>query len=328
MTDYNLWKNDITNRFSPTSLTNAVQGSGFVATSVISSVTTNSAYHMSLFDAYLDLRLKLLNGDDTLLPTSTTTQRDALSGIDQGTHLYNITIGRDEVYNGTAWVGVDAVTFHAEIHDEDNTSAFIIHAQNEHHAYHSSSIAVGDVEGWTFNAGSAGTDIVINSIADATGGNITVTTNTPHGLAIGDIICQTGLSDSAYVGSFIVLTVPTTTTYTVTATYTATGTGFMCQPSYIQANSIAAGHYMLTWTASLSVVGTGVTFDFFLHDGVSVITGSKGRHKMANAAAFKMIGGQAVRNVVSGDRIFLALSNITNATNLTIRDFSLIAVKL
>lgn len=280
-----------------------------------------------LVSAYQKIRSQLLNREKPAF-LSTTTQRNALTGINKGTELYNITLGRDEIYDGTNWTGVDEVVFHAEIHDEDNTAEFIIHAQNNHHAYHSSSVATGDVEGWTFNTGSAGTDIVIDSIADATGGKITVTTNTAHGLAVGDIICQTGLSDSAYVGFFTVLTAPTTTTYTVTATYTATGTGFTCQPSYIQANSIAAGHYMITWTASLSSVGSAVTFDFFLHDGVATITGSKGRHKIANASAFKMIGGQAVRNVVSGDRIFLALSNTTNATNLTIRDFSLIVVKL
>jgi len=218
--------------------------------------------------------------------------------------------------------------FHAEIHEEDNTTAFTINATDEHHAYHSSTVVSGDTVGWTFDSGSNGTQIAISSIADATGGNITVTTSTNHNIEVGDTVCHTGLSDSAYVGFFTILTKPSSTTYTVTAPYTATGTGFMSEPSYIQVKDIAVGKYLILWTASLSAVGNGVTFDFFLHDGMSVITGSKGRHRIANASTFKMIGGQSVRHVISGDRIFFALSNTTNATNLTIRDFSLITLKL
>ncbi len=106
MTDYLLWKNDIENRFSPTPLTDALTGSIYIATAIISSVTTKSGEHTSQWDAYKDLRERLLNGDDKLLPHSTTTQRDALSGIVAGTVIDNITIGRLEKYNGTAWINV------------------------------------------------------------------------------------------------------------------------------------------------------------------------------------------------------------------------------
>jgi len=97
MTDPNLWKNDINNRFAVTSLTDVIDGAGFVATSVISGVTTNSSWKMSLSDAYKDLREKLLDGDDTLLPHSTTTQADALVGIVGGTQILNTTESRQEV---------------------------------------------------------------------------------------------------------------------------------------------------------------------------------------------------------------------------------------
>lgn len=225
--------------------------------------------------------------------------------------------------------------FHAEIHDEDNTVEFTINAQNEQHAYHGSGITSGDLAGWEFNSGSNGIQIVIINITDGTGGTIIVETGIssgivsgPHGLSVDDIICHTGLSDSNYVGFFKVLAIVDSTHYKVSATYTASGTGFMSEPAHIHIKDIAVGPYMITWTASLSVAGTNVTFDFFLHDGMSIITGSKGRHKIANAASFKMIGGQAVRKVISADRIFFALSNITNTTNLTIRDFSVIVTKL
>jgi len=218
--------------------------------------------------------------------------------------------------------------FHAEIFDSDNTTEYVIHAANQEHGFHSSGVAAGDLAGWTFNAGSNGTSIAIASIANASGGDITVTTGAVHGLTVGDIVSQTGLSDSNYLGFFSVKTVPTTTTYTVTATWGATGTGFVDEPSHIHVQDIAIGTYLIMWTASLSVVGTAITLDFFLHDGTSIIAGSKGRHKIASASNFKMIGGQALRKVVKEDRIFFAFSNTTNSTNVMIRDFSLITVKL
>lgn len=218
--------------------------------------------------------------------------------------------------------------FHAEIHDADNTSVYTIHAANEIHAYHGAGVSAGDITGWSFNAGSAGTSIAISSIADNGSGTILVTTSAAHGLTVNDVICHTALSDSNYVGFFTALTVPTTTTYTVTATWGATDTGFVDEPAHIHVEDIAIGAYMITWTASLSVAGNTITLDFHLHDGTNIIVGSKGRHRIANATAFKMIGGQAIRKVVSGDRIFFAFSNTTNSSNLTIRDFSLIAVKL
>ncbi len=106
MTDYLLWSNDIENRFSPSSLTHVAEGSGYIATAVISSVTTNSSYRLSLWDAYKDLREKLLDGDTTLLPESTTTQRDALTNIVNGTLMLNITTGREEICSDTDWVSV------------------------------------------------------------------------------------------------------------------------------------------------------------------------------------------------------------------------------
>ncbi len=103
MTDHLLWSNDIENRFSPTSLSHVAEGSGYIATAVISSVTTNSGFRLSLWDAYKDLREKLLDGNSDLLPISTTTQRNALSGIVDGTLIYNDTTGRVEECDSDSW---------------------------------------------------------------------------------------------------------------------------------------------------------------------------------------------------------------------------------
>ena len=221
--------------------------------------------------------------------------------------------------------------FHGEMHDTKNTAEYVIHSANEEHAYHSAAVHLGDLAGWDFNAGSAGTAIVISAIADNGGvvaGTVLVTTNTAHGYAVGDTICHTGLTDANYVGFFTVLTVPTTTTYTVTATWGATGTGFTEQPAYIAIQDIAVGTYALFWNMTLAVIGNGITIDFFMRSSTGVVEGSDGRHKIASAANFKMVGGHGIVKATSGVRIFITYTNLSDATNFVIRNASIIAIKL
>jgi len=106
MSNHDLWKDDITNRFSPASLTDLAVGDGYVATAVIGTVTTVSAWRMSKWDAYLDLRQKLLAGDERPFPRLTTIQRNALTGITQGTPILNINSHRAEYWSGIDWLSV------------------------------------------------------------------------------------------------------------------------------------------------------------------------------------------------------------------------------
>ncbi len=107
MTDFLLWKNDIQNRYNPTSLTDTTTGSIHIATAVIGGVTTNSADKASQWEAYFNLRNKLLDVSDIhgaiIWPQSTTTQRDLLSGIHSGSNIFNITTDTHQMYTGSAW---------------------------------------------------------------------------------------------------------------------------------------------------------------------------------------------------------------------------------
>jgi len=110
MTDHEIWRSDIINRFAPSSLTDSQTEDGIVATSVISAVTTNSGMKLSLSDAYEDLRGKLLEGEVRPLLMLTTTQRDALTSVTDGIHILNITIDRIEFFDdggGGTWLGAD-----------------------------------------------------------------------------------------------------------------------------------------------------------------------------------------------------------------------------
>jgi len=131
-TDHNLWINDINNRFTVTSLTDVTDGDGFVATSVISGNTINSGWRMSLWDAYKDLREKILGitSDETVLPKSTTTQAASLDPVEDGVEILNITESRQEiclsgVFVNTAGDGTMAPSAFGDIF-ENNESGSII----------------------------------------------------------------------------------------------------------------------------------------------------------------------------------------------------------
>ncbi len=189
MTDFLLWKNDIENRFSPTSLTDSLTGSIYIATAIISSVTTKSGVHMSQWDAYKDLRERLLNGDDTLLPQSTTTQRDALTGIVDGTLMLNITTGREEICSSSTWIGVTgsgmmSATAYGHMY-ENNTSGSTIDTTNKTWTTATSGVLdsnslitfVNDAGGDYFliGTGGAGDYVVVLDVKQTNAGNNTTT---------------------------------------------------------------------------------------------------------------------------------------------------------
>ena len=136
MTDsYFLWKNDIEHRFSPTSLTDALTNSIYVATAIIGGVTTNSGDKTSQWDAYLDLRNKLLDVSEfdgaAILPKGTTAELVVLTGIIDGRGVQNITTANLNICLGGVWVKPGSETgpiVHlpvAEITTTDNTQTSI-----------------------------------------------------------------------------------------------------------------------------------------------------------------------------------------------------------
>lgn len=104
MTDKNLYINDLLHRYSGYSFTESTTGSIIIVTFKDgSSNTIAEAEGLTAIDAYRKIRLDLLGA---LVPLfiSTTTQRDALSNLYEGTHIHNITKGRDETYYSSAWI--------------------------------------------------------------------------------------------------------------------------------------------------------------------------------------------------------------------------------
>lgn len=102
----NLYINDLIHRYASHTFDETTTGSLInVQFKDSGSVTVGESTKLVDIDAYRAIRGNLLTGENPLF-RSTTTQRNALTGIDSGTLIDNITTGLIERYNGTAWGSV------------------------------------------------------------------------------------------------------------------------------------------------------------------------------------------------------------------------------
>lgn len=215
--------------------------------------------------------------------------------------------------------------FHAEMHDQDNATPFVINAQDEAHGYTIPSMVAGDLAGWTFKAGKVAT---ITAIADATGGDIRITTDVAHGRVVGDVVTQTDLSDPNYVGVFAITNVTDTTHYDVTAVFTATGTGSMNAPDALICSAIGAGQYDLDWSLSLTPATSNSIFEFELcHNDVFII-GTKRNSKFGAGGDFRTPAGGGIHEFGEDDRLSIVLDPKSNSGNCTIKNIGIKAKRL
>ena len=104
MADKNLYANDLIHRYLSHTFTETTVGSETkVEFKNAISVLIRSAQNLLAIDSYRTIRQDLLKAENPLY-LSTTTERDALTNVDTGTTIYNITTNEDETYNGTGWV--------------------------------------------------------------------------------------------------------------------------------------------------------------------------------------------------------------------------------
>lgn len=237
-----------------------------------------------------------------------------------------------ECYDNTNWkTAASTELLHAEMHDQDNTDAFVINdAGGDFHAYHTNGLAAGDLAGWAFDAGGGGTSHAITAIADGadSGVDIAVTTGDNHLLAVGDIVSQTNLATAAYVGLFVVKAIISATIYEVAAVFDDDVTGTMDQAATLDAEVGSAGVYSLAWWGSGTSATNNETFDFEVQKNGVAITGTKVRRKFGTAGDFGSFSGGGIVTVADGDKISLALSNEDSVGNITIRNLALVLIRL
>lgn len=97
-----LYRDDLLNRFASHTFTETVTGSmTLVEFKDGSSDVVGSSKNLVVDDAYKCIRLDLVGGGEILI-TIDETQRDALTSVAIGTHIYN-TDASVEIYSGSAW---------------------------------------------------------------------------------------------------------------------------------------------------------------------------------------------------------------------------------
>lgn len=103
--DKNIYINDLIHRYSGHTFTEVVTNDLTKVTfKNAGSVVIREKVKMDAIDAYHAIRRSLLASEDPDF-LSTTTERDALTNVDRGTAIFNITTLRDESYDGTNWIG-------------------------------------------------------------------------------------------------------------------------------------------------------------------------------------------------------------------------------
>lgn len=154
-----------------------------------------------------------------------------------------------------------------------------------------------------------GIDASIFAVADAGGGDITVTSFL-HGLSVGDYITITG---TVYDGVYEILTTPSTNTFTVTATYSATDTGFWDRGSSIRVTQ--RGFYTLQWNLSADVASANQELDFTAFNGTTelLITGARRLFATANDVGSMSGGGQFF--LEKDEIVWFAIKNNTSAAD-------------
>lgn len=98
-----LYRDDLLNRYANHTFTETVvQSMTLVEFKNGSNVVIAQCKKLDVDDAYKNIRFNLVGNND-VIPILTTTQRDALTGIDKGQLLYDITTGFLQTYSGSAW---------------------------------------------------------------------------------------------------------------------------------------------------------------------------------------------------------------------------------
>ena len=215
--------------------------------------------------------------------------------------------------------------------DTNNTDPYGISVKKNDHMYHSNGIQAGDLAGWTFDAGGAGTSFPIASIADSPGnpGNAAqITTTGSHLLAAGDIVSLTNLSAGTNVGTHVVLAPVTSTTFEIASSNSTNATGTMDQAATLKAKVGSAGQYLVTWAASGTTATNNETFDFAIHVNAAHIGSTNTRRKFGTAADVGSFAGVSIIAIADGDKVSWMVDNQDTAGDITIRDLTVVLVSL
>lgn len=237
-------------------------------------------------------------------------------------------------FDGTTW-GTEAATgiIHAEMFDVDNTDAFVVtDGGSEEQLYHTNGLQAGDLSGWTFDAAQGLTSFPVASIANSPlqgGSQAQITTTGSHLLAAGDIVSLSNMSAGSNAGVHIVLAPVAATTFEITSADSTDATGTMDQAATLIADVGSAGQYFVAYSASGTAAANNDVFDFGIHVEATHQSSTNSQRKFAIGADIGAWSSVSIITIADGDHVSFTLNNdATSDGNITIRDFTLVLVRL
>jgi hypothetical protein len=204
-----------------------------------------------------------------------------------------------------------------EMTETNNAVTMGIDQVNTWHPLWTSGVVAGLLDGWTFLAGVSGS---FTSVANAGGGQITVTTSAPHGMLAGQVVTLTSASVAGYQPpnpTIFVIQSVAASTFNVIATFTATATGTFTRGASLKAGTAAAGRYKITWSVTAKNTGADATFKFAPCQNVSPVNTTTAGSLLITDGPNCMASSEFL-TITAGDVITMLCMNQTNVADVTI----------
>lgn len=183
----------------------------------------------------------------------------------------------------------------------------------------------GNLDGVTFDAGSAG---AVTAVANAGGGDITVTSN-GHGLLAGEPVYFAAQDGSSYKGSYLVKTAATNT-FTVTKPYVATATFNWYQPSTLRVST--AGIYLLNYNVTANSEGSSKNYKCEVsrsnNAAVTDLDTSAEERLFSSGADYGNLVGGCLVALNANDYVWLQTKCTSDASDLNLRHGNMRIVKI
>ena len=204
---------------------------------------------------------------------------------------------------------------YAEAYKYADANKTIIDTVDAFHAIQD--LTEGLANGFTWVAGTRGTDITIMATYDSDASTL-ITTTTAHNLNAGDYITITGTTN--YNDIYKVLSAPTGTTFEIDKAWDgnndATGT-YSRGDSYI-CNSSSSGVYDFSWNTTGEPDAINKAFSAAIM--VNKVPCEKCRaREFFTKTEYEAVSGGALVQINIGDHICIVVKNLSDATDMTFR---------
>lgn len=244
-------------------------------------------------------------------------------------HAASHTNGTDQVANVTSSAsGLARKPQYGEMYEYDNASTLAIDTTDTYHALFNASLTGGDLNGWTFSAGTSGTFTAVADLGVVGGVNqVRFTTGAAHTLVAGQTVNLTSSSVAGYLTQtadanhedcfYVIKNVSDNTHFDVVSADLGTATGNWRKGAALVAGADAAGEYELSWGCTFLPAAANKLYKFEPRINVTAVDKAVAETK-PSAADPRAIKASCYVTIAAGDRVIMTCKNKTDTSNVTI----------